>query len=146
MWTLIDASSGYHNLKCDKKSSYLTMIACQFGGYRITRLLFRVALAGDTFQQKIDEIFKGLPSIFSTAKDSLIVGYDADDRDHDKNLSLVTQICWQGNLKLNKTKFYFRCTRIPFLEKYLQKWSTTKSPKTDQNATPMNKLDSYPHE
>ena len=31
---LTDASSGYHNLKLDEKSSYLTTFACQFGQYR----------------------------------------------------------------------------------------------------------------
>ena len=32
--SIIDASSGYHNLKLDEKSSYLTTFACQFGRYR----------------------------------------------------------------------------------------------------------------
>ena len=31
---LIDASSGYHDLKFDEKSSYLTIILCHFGRYR----------------------------------------------------------------------------------------------------------------
>ena len=51
--SLIDASSGYHNLKLDAKSSYLTTFACQFGGYRYKRLPFGVAPAGDMFQRKI---------------------------------------------------------------------------------------------
>ena len=29
--SIIDTSSGYHNLKLDKKLSYLTMFACPFG-------------------------------------------------------------------------------------------------------------------
>ena len=33
-FSLIDASSGYYNLKLDDKSSYLTTFACQFGRYR----------------------------------------------------------------------------------------------------------------
>ena len=41
--TLIDASLGYHNLKLDKRSSYLTMFSCAFGGYRYIRLSFRLA-------------------------------------------------------------------------------------------------------
>ena len=32
--SLINASSGYHNFRLDKKSSYLTTFACQFGTYR----------------------------------------------------------------------------------------------------------------
>ena len=37
----------------------------------------------DMFQQKFGEIFKGLPNIFSIADDILIVGYEADGKDHD---------------------------------------------------------------
>ena len=32
--SIIGASSGYHNLKLDEKSSYLTTFTCQFGRYR----------------------------------------------------------------------------------------------------------------
>ena len=32
--SLIDASAGYHNLKLDENSSYLTTCTCQFGQYR----------------------------------------------------------------------------------------------------------------
>ena len=41
---------------------------------------------GDMFQHKIDEIFKGLPIILGTSDNILIVGYDTDDRDHNKTL------------------------------------------------------------
>ena len=41
--SLIDVSSGYHNLKLDEKSSYLKTFACQFGRYRYKRLLFEAA-------------------------------------------------------------------------------------------------------
>ena len=46
----IDASSGYHNLKLDDRSSYLTTFVCQFGRYRYKRLPFGTAPAGDMFQ------------------------------------------------------------------------------------------------
>ena len=56
------------------------MFAYHFVRYRFAGILLGVALMGDTFQQKIDEIFKGI------ADDILIVGYDADCRDHNKAL------------------------------------------------------------
>ena len=34
--TLIDTSSGYHNLKLDEQSSYLTTFSCPFGRYSMT--------------------------------------------------------------------------------------------------------------
>ena len=36
------------------------------------------------FPEKIDEIFKDLPNVFGTADDILILGYNADSRDHDR--------------------------------------------------------------
>ena len=45
--SLIDVSSGYHHLKLDEISSYLTF-ACQFGRYRYKRLPFQAAPTGDS--------------------------------------------------------------------------------------------------
>ena len=88
--TIIDASSGYHNLKHDKKSSLLTTFLCQLGRYRLTRLPFGVAPAGDMFQRKIKEIFKSLLNVFGIAGGILIIGYDC--RDHDRTPRHVMQI------------------------------------------------------
>ena len=71
--SLIDVSSGYHNLKLDERSSYLMMFTCQFGRYRYKRLLFGAALLGDMFQGKIDKILKELPNVFCTADEILAV-------------------------------------------------------------------------
>ena len=47
-----DASSGYHNLKLDEKSSYFTMFVCQFGRYRYKQLPFGAAPAGNIFPKE----------------------------------------------------------------------------------------------
>ena len=84
--TITDASSGYHDLKRDKISSYETIFVCHFGRYSLTRLSFGVTPASDIFQKKIEEIFKGLPNVFGIADNILIVGYDAEGRDHNTTL------------------------------------------------------------
>ena len=66
------------------------------------------------FQREIDEIFKDLPKVFGIADDILVAEYDVDGKDHDDTLQRVLQMCRQVNLKLNKDKFYFRCTSVPF--------------------------------
>ena len=53
--SIIDASSGYHNLMLDDKSSYLTTFSCQFGSYRYKHLSFGAVPPGDMFQHKIDK-------------------------------------------------------------------------------------------
>ena len=57
------------------------MIACQLERYRFTRLPVGMVLAGDMFQWKIDEIFKGLPMYWVLLMTFFIVGYDANGRD-----------------------------------------------------------------
>ena len=67
--SLIDVSSGYHSLKLDEKSSYLTIFTCQFGRYSYKRLPFGVAPAGDMFQRKTDDIYKDLPIVIGITDD-----------------------------------------------------------------------------
>ena len=47
----IDASSGYHNLKLDERSSYLTTFSCQFGRYIYKRFPFGAALQEISFNK-----------------------------------------------------------------------------------------------
>ena len=108
--SIIDASSGYHNLKLDKQSSYLTTFACLFGRYRYKHLLFRAVPAWDMFQCKIDEIFNDMLNVFGIADDILVIGYDKDGTDHDEAVYKVLKQCQNVNLKLNKEKCHYRCT------------------------------------
>ena len=112
--SLIDAHSGYYNLKLDEKSSYLTQFTCQFDRYRYKRQQFGGAHAGDMFQRKIDKIFKDLLNVFDITDDILAVGYDVDGKDHDDTVERVLQICRLAYLKLNKDKSHFRGTSSHF--------------------------------
>ena len=76
--TLTNPSSGYHNLKMDKKSLHLITFTCEFGRYRYARPPFVAAPGGDTFQCQIVVIFKELLNVFGMADDILIVSYDAE--------------------------------------------------------------------
>ena len=116
--SLIDASTAYHNLKLDERSSYLTMFACQFDRYWYRRLPFEVGPTGHMFQWRIDEIFKDLPNVFGKADDILAVGYSSDGKDHNDTWQKVIQICRQVNLELVKDRCHFRCTSVQFLVKY----------------------------
>ena len=56
--TVINASSCYHILKCNKVLSSLTTLLCQFCRYK--QLSFGTVSIGNMFQKKIYEIFKQL--------------------------------------------------------------------------------------
>ena len=115
--SIINVSSGYHNLKLDKQSSYLTTFSCPFGRYWYKCLLFGAALAGDMFQCKIDEIFNDMPNVFGIADDIFVIGHGKSGADHDEAVYSVLRQCQDVNLKLSKEKCHFRCTSIPFFGK-----------------------------
>ena len=83
--TLIDLSSGYHNLQLDEQSSYVTTF------YRCIRLPFGVAPMGDMFQKKIDEFFSSMLCVFSIFDDILIAGFNELGRGHGVTLNKVSK-------------------------------------------------------
>ena len=99
---IIDVSSGYHNLKLDKQSWYLTTFSCPFGRYWYKHLPFGTVPAANMFQCKIDEIFNGMPNVFEIADNSLVIGYDKNKADHNKTVDSVLRQCQAVNLKLIK--------------------------------------------
>ena len=140
--SLIDVSPGYHNIKLDKRSSYLTTFAGQFGRYRYKRMLFGAAPTGNMFQWKI-KIFKHLPNVFGIADDILVVGYDSDDKDHDEMLWHVLQICRHVNLKTYQRQMALQVYTSPICWRGdFQAWSTTQPTKAkniDQHAASKDK-------
>ena len=60
-----------------------------------------------------------MPNVFGIADDILVVGYEDNDRDHDKMVQKILQRCREVNPKLNKDNCHFRCTSIPFFRKVI---------------------------
>ena len=135
--SIINASSGYHNLWLDMQSSYLTTFSCPFGRYCYKHLPFRAAPAGDMFQYKINEIFNDMPNIFGIADNILVIGYDKDGADHDEAVYSVLRQCQEVNLKLNKDKCHFRCTSIPFFGKVVSREAIQPDPQKIKALTDM---------
>ena len=136
--TIINASSGYHNLKLDKMSSYLTV--CLFDlaltdNKRYIRLPFGAVPTRNMFQVKIDELFSSISNEFRISDDILIASFSECGKNHNKTSQKVLQVCRQVNLKLNKDKCIFRCTRIPLFCEILSKLGVNLKPRTVQALT-----------
>ena len=59
-FSILDARSGYWNIKLTKESSQLRTFNSPFGRYRFLRLPFGLVCAQDIFQRKVDETFGDL--------------------------------------------------------------------------------------
>ena len=73
--------------------------------------------------QKIDEMVKELPNICVIANDMLIVHYDDYGADHERIVHRVLQICRKEHWKLDKDKYHFRCTSVPFFGEILSRYA-----------------------
>ena len=91
-----------------EESSLLTTFNCSLGRYRFTRMPFGVSVAGDVFQQKLDECIGDIRNVYCIADDIMVVGYEEDHSDHDKALTNLFQRAEKCNLKFNLDKIQYK--------------------------------------
>ena len=113
-FTILDARSGYWNIRLDDESSYYTTFNTPYGRHRFLRLPFGLNCAQDIFQKKVDETFSDIPGVTGISDDIIVVGYKADGSDHDANLKAVLERARTTGLRFNEKKMVVQCKRIPF--------------------------------
>ena len=88
---------------------------------------FGVNVAGDVFQQKLDEIFGKLTQVMCIADDIMVVGYKDNLSNHDLALTKLFQTAQKNNVKLNFEKLQYKKHEVTFFgENY-----TTQGRKAD---------------
>ena len=74
VFTILDARSGYWNVKSDDESKLLTTFNTPYGRYCFRRLPFGLISAQDVFQKKVDQTFEDLPGVIAIAiADDIVV-------------------------------------------------------------------------
>lgn len=111
-FSILDARSGYWNVKLDDESKLLTTFNTPFGRYAFRRLPFGLNSAQDVFQKKVDQTFEGLPGVIGIVDD--IVVYGKDDAEHDANLIRLMDRTREVGLRLNPNKCKIRQEEIKF--------------------------------
>jgi hypothetical protein len=113
MFSKLDASSGYWQIKVDNESSKLLTLNTPFGRHRFKRLPFGIHSAAEVFQKKISEIISDIEGAANDQDDIIVFGKDSEE--HDIALKQVLDRVRESGLKLNKKKCTFRMTEITFL-------------------------------
>jgi hypothetical protein len=113
IFSKLDASSGYWQIKVDDESSKLLTFNTPFGRHRFKRLPFGIHSAAEVFQKKISEIISDIEGAANDQDDIIVFGKDSEE--HDKALKQVLDRVRESGLKLNKKKCTFRMTEITFL-------------------------------
>ena len=108
--TVCDCQKGYWHQELDEASSFLTTFNTEFGCYKYTVMPFGATVAGDVFQQKLDQCFGHIPNVIVTADDIMVVGKMQNHRDHDQALTTLLQTAKACNVSLNYEKWQYKQT------------------------------------
>ena len=74
LFSVLDAKDGFHQVKLDEESSYLTTFWSPYGRYRYLWMPFGILSAPEEFQRRMDVICQGLPGVAVIADDILVYG------------------------------------------------------------------------
>ena len=75
LFTVLDAKSGFWQVKLDEPSSYLITFNTPFGWYRWMRMPFGINSAPEVWQQWMNQLIEGLKGVEFIADDFLICGF-----------------------------------------------------------------------
>ena len=119
VFSVLDAKSGFWQVKLTENASYLTTFNTPFGRFRWLRMPFGISSAPEIWQRKMHEAIEGLQGVEVIADDFLVCGFgdtvDEAVKDHDQNLTAFLQRCRELNLTLNLQKIKLRLSRVPFM-------------------------------
>ena len=135
VFSVLDAKSGFWQVKLEEAASYLTTFNTPFGRFRWRRMPFGISSAPEVWQQRMNELVEGLKGVEVIADDFLICGFGATKEEaimsHDDNLCCFLERARKRSLKLNPDKVRLRLDSVPFIGHLL----TNKGLAPDPNKT-----------
>lgn len=108
IFSVLDANSGYWQIRLDHDSAKLCTFNTPYGKYMFKRLPFGLSSSQDIFQRVMTEMFEDIPGVEVIVDDLLIWG--EDEEQHDTRLMKVLERARSRNLKLNKSKYHVHQT------------------------------------
>ena len=123
--TLKDVTSGYWHIVLDVASSLLTMFNTPWDKFRWLRLPFRLKIASDVFQERLDIVLRLLKGVHGIADDILTHG--ETEVQHIGRLLTLLETARMKSLSLNPDRIQFKSTNCKFFGHRL----TPESPKPD---------------
>lgn len=113
VFSVLDAKSGFLQIRLDEKSSYLTTFNSPTGRYRFSKLPFGLKCSPEIFQRIMDQMLETVDGAIAIMDDILIAAKDVES--HDKILNEVMNKATEYNLKLNLSKCQIRKSEVKYV-------------------------------
>ena len=135
IFSVLDASSGFWQIKLDGESAELCTFSTPFGQYSFKRLSFGLSSSQDIFQRVMSQMFEDIEGV-EVVVDNILVWRENEQR-HDARLVQVLERARHRNLTLNKTKCQMKRQCIAYLGHILTSQGLQPDPKKIQAVTDM---------
>ena len=107
-----DCKKGYWHQESDEASSFLNTFNTELGRFWYTVMPFSITVAGDIFQQILDQCFSHLKNVIVITDDIMVVG--KNHRDHNLALTALLETARKCNVWLNYDKLQYKGTEVDF--------------------------------
>ncbi|KAI8506223.1 hypothetical protein Bbelb_156500 [Branchiostoma belcheri] len=134
-FSVVDARSGYWQVKLDEESSKLTTFNTVYGRYCFTRLPFGIHSAQEVFQKQMDKIFQELEGVEVIVDDILVHG--RTEEEHNSRFRAMLQRARDKCVKLNPEKVVVAAPEVGYFGHILTKDGLKPDPKKVRAITSM---------
>ncbi|KRH93336.1 pol polyprotein, partial [Pseudoloma neurophilia] len=127
IFSTLDATSGYYQIKMSENSSPFTAFSWKRGHYEFNRMPFGLCNAPATFQRYMDTLFKGMEHFVLPYLDDLII-FSKTREEHVKHIKEVFNVLSKAQVVLNKSKCQFFRKELIILGNRISKGSVSPDP------------------
>ena len=113
VFSVLDAKSGFWQIRLDEASSKLRTFNTPFGRYRFTRLPFGIKSAPEVFQRVIARMLETLSGVDSIMDDIIVWGNNVEQ--HDERLREVLERAKSHQLRLSLKKCKIRQSEVSYV-------------------------------
>jgi len=140
-FSVLDARSGYHQIKMSQNSKQYLIFATPFGFFTFSRMPFGLSTACEIYQKLMTIVLQGLRNVQVYVDDIIVTG--RTEEEHDESLSVVIERLKSFGVKLNAEKCQFKQKQISFLGLCVSSEGVAPDPikclSLDKAETPTNK-------
>ena len=128
-FSVVDATSGFHQVELTPESSRLTTFITPLGRYSYTRLPFGLTSSAEVYHKVMVGHFGDLEGVEIYIDDMLV--HAESKQEHDVRLRRLLDRCREVNLKLNKEKAQIGQSKVTFLGHVVSDGLEPKRDRTD---------------
>ena len=127
IFTKLDATKGFWQLKLNEASSKLCTFITPFGRFRYLRLPFGISSAPEIYHRTVHNLFAHIEGVNTSMDDVIISGSSFEE--HDQRLKEVLETCRKSGFKLNRDKCEEGVNELTFLGENISDEGVKPDPK-----------------